>query len=61
MLLAIATNPHIEDEEERRALWDNLQAILNDEEVLDQEPVLDKSAFEMMRNRMTQTGGFVVK
>lgn len=64
MQLAIAQNPHLTDEDERRAIWDMLDAQLEDDGVRVVEPIqeeLDKAGFESFKMAMTGNPKIIVK
>jgi hypothetical protein len=61
MQLAIAQNPHISDDDERRALWDTLHHMLEEEETLEPEPQLDISGFQVLKLNMTGNPRIVIK
>lgn len=64
MQLSIVQNPHLEDESERRALWEALNDQLNDseEEIVEiEQPQLDKGAFELMKFKMSNNPKIIIK
>lgn len=61
MQLAIVQNPHIESDEDRRALWDRLYQMLDGDEYVEREPELDTTSMESLKAVMSQNPRIIVK
>lgn len=61
--LAIAQNPHIEDDEERRALWDRLQEMFEGkvDSGIEKQAELDIAGMERMKFAMSGNPRIIVK
>lgn len=61
MGLAIVQNPHLEKAEDRRALWDKLQAMFDDVEIEEKIEELDKTGFESFKSMIMNNSRVIVK
>lgn len=61
MYLAIVSNPHIENEDARKSLWEQLSQEIDGDLYIEKPPEFDEAGFEAFKAALSQSPNIIVK